>query len=103
MIRRWWTATTIEWFKWRRQWLPWTGLVCSVLVAILGALGAVRGDLRRVEREGRDSYPQYVNPNGYSIQTGDSAATDEMCLAMGYYFPSAGGDGRLCFNSTLVN
>jgi len=46
---------------------------------------------------------EYVNPNGYSIQTGDSAATAEMCLAVGYYFPSAGGDGRLCINSTLVN
>lgn len=46
---------------------------------------------------------EYVNPNGYSIQTGDSAATAEMCLAMGFYFPSPGGDGRLCVNSTIQN
>jgi hypothetical protein len=46
---------------------------------------------------------EYVNPNGYRIQTGDNAATDEMCLAVGYYFPAAGSDGHFCLNSTLVN
>ncbi|MDQ3366266.1 MAG: hypothetical protein M3680_12640 [Myxococcota bacterium] len=30
----------------------------------------------------------YNNPNPYSISSGDSAATDEMCMASGYYFPA---------------
>jgi len=46
---------------------------------------------------------EYANPNGYRIQTGDNATTDEMCMAIGYYFPSAGGDGHFCLNSTMVN
>lgn len=44
---------------------------------------------------------EYVNPNGYRIQTGDKAATDEMCIAIGYYFPSAGSNGHLCVDSTI--
>jgi hypothetical protein len=30
----------------------------------------------------------YDNPNNYSIETGDSAQTDEMCMAVGYMFPA---------------
>jgi Copper type II ascorbate-dependent monooxygenase, C-terminal domain len=30
----------------------------------------------------------YNNPNLYDIMSGDSAATDEMCMASGYYFPA---------------
>ncbi len=45
---------------------------------------------------------EYLNPNNYSIQTGDSAATAEMCMAVGYYFPAVGGTGHLCLNSQSV-
>ena len=30
----------------------------------------------------------YTNPTNRIIQSGDSAATDEMCMAAGYYFPA---------------
>lgn len=30
----------------------------------------------------------YNNPTGREIRSGDSAATDEMCMASGYYFPA---------------
>jgi hypothetical protein len=40
----------------------------------------------------------YDNPTGRTIRTGDSAATDEMCMAVGYFFPA---DGPLyCINSS---
>jgi hypothetical protein len=32
----------------------------------------------------------YVNPTNNLIMTGPSAQTDEMCMAVGYYFPSTG-------------
>jgi hypothetical protein len=45
---------------------------------------------------------EYLNPNNYRIQTGDSAATDETCMAVGYYFPATGDTGHYCVdNSTL--
>lgn len=43
----------------------------------------------------------YSNPNNYAIHTGDSAQTDEMCMATGYYFPAPGGQAHLCVNSFL--
>ncbi|TMQ05868.1 MAG: hypothetical protein E6J91_39495 [Deltaproteobacteria bacterium] len=45
---------------------------------------------------------EYSNPNNYRIQTGDSAATDEMCMAVGYYFPATDGKGHFCLNSLMV-
>jgi hypothetical protein len=45
---------------------------------------------------------EYKNPNGYSIQYGDNAATDEMCVAIGYYFPAVDGTGHFCLNSAMV-
>src|SRR5262249_13149460 len=37
---------------------------------------------------------EYLNSTNRLIQTGDSAATDEMCMAVGYYFPATGGNGH---------
>jgi hypothetical protein len=45
---------------------------------------------------------EYLNPNNYMIEDGDSAATAEMCMAVGYYFPAVGGTGHLCLNSLTV-
>jgi hypothetical protein len=45
---------------------------------------------------------EYSNPNNYSIMNGNSAATDEMCMAIGYYFPSAAGTGHFCLNSAML-
>jgi len=43
----------------------------------------------------------YSNPNAYVIHTGDSAQTDEMCMATGYYFPAPNGKAHVCLNSFL--
>ena len=45
---------------------------------------------------------EYLNPNTYEIKTGDSAATDEMCMAIGYYFPAPGGQGHFCLNDFML-
>jgi hypothetical protein len=45
---------------------------------------------------------EYSNPNNYRIVTGDSAASDEMCMAVGYYFPATGGTGHFCLNSAML-
>ena len=42
---------------------------------------------------------EYKNPTNRLIQTGDSAATDELCMAIGYFFPAIGGKGHLCIDS----
>jgi hypothetical protein len=53
---------------------------------------------------GKLSYQcEYMNPTNRTIITGDSAATDEMCMAIGYYFPAPGGIGHLCLNSSMIN
>jgi hypothetical protein len=39
----------------------------------------------------------YNNPNDYDIRTGDSAATDEMCMASGYVFPA--NKATICYNN----
>jgi hypothetical protein len=48
----------------------------------------------------------YLNPNAYSIMSGDSAATDEMCMAIGYYFPAVvpttGPTGHFCVDGGMV-
>ncbi len=37
---------------------------------------------------------------GRTVTTGDSAVTDEMCMATGYYFPAP--KSRICYNGFLV-
>lgn len=41
----------------------------------------------------------YNNPTGNVIRSGDSADTDEMCMASGYFFPATGP--RFCLNTNL--
>ncbi|MBS1123485.1 MAG: hypothetical protein H6Q90_5713 [Deltaproteobacteria bacterium] len=41
----------------------------------------------------------YDNPSNRTIEDGNSAATDEMCMASGYYFPAT--HPRFCFNGFL--
>jgi hypothetical protein len=45
---------------------------------------------------------EYVNPNNYRIGTGDNAATDETCMAIGYYFPAVEGTSQFCLNSMIL-
>lgn len=40
----------------------------------------------------------YLNPTNRTITTGDSAELEEMCLAIGYYFPAASSAGHFCLN-----
>jgi len=52
---------------------------------------------------GKLSYQcEYLNPTTNEIKTGDTAATDEMCMAIGYYFPSDGTAGHFCLNSMML-
>jgi len=44
----------------------------------------------------------YSNPNSYRIEDGDDMATDETCMAIGYYFPAADDNGHLCVDSVMV-
>jgi len=46
---------------------------------------------------------EYVNPNNYRIQYGDDTTTQEMCMAIGYYFPAVGQTGQFCLNSLMLN
>ncbi len=50
---------------------------------------------------GRISYRcEYDNTTGSRIRTGDSAQTDEMCMAVGYFFPASAA--KFCINSFAV-
>jgi hypothetical protein len=42
----------------------------------------------------------YNNPTNRTITTGDSAQTDEMCMATGYYFPAT--KATICYNNFIV-
>lgn len=42
----------------------------------------------------------YNNPTNRTITTGDSAATDEMCMASGYVFPAT--KATICYNNNIV-
>lgn len=42
----------------------------------------------------------YNNPTSREIKTGDSAQTDEMCMATGYYFPAT--KATICYNNLIV-
>jgi hypothetical protein len=46
---------------------------------------------------------EYVNPNGYTIQYGDDTAKQEMCMAIGFFFPSPEGTGHFCVDSFVLN
>ncbi|MEZ4400777.1 MAG: hypothetical protein R3B06_12200 [Kofleriaceae bacterium] len=39
----------------------------------------------------------YQNDSAFAVRTGDSAATDEMCMAVGYFFPATAP--KYCINS----
>lgn len=43
---------------------------------------------------------KYNNPTGNTIKTGDSAATDEMCMATGYVFPAT--KPTICYNDFIA-
>jgi hypothetical protein len=43
----------------------------------------------------------YNNPSTEVIHDGDSAASDEMCMASGYYFP--GSKGLICYDGNFKN
>lgn len=45
---------------------------------------------------------EYLNPTTATIYEGDSAKDNEMCMAIGYYFPSPAGTGHFCLNGGLV-
>jgi len=46
---------------------------------------------------------EYVNPNSYRIKYGDSVTTQEMCMAMGYFFPATDAAGHMCLDSVMLN
>ncbi len=46
---------------------------------------------------------EYVNPNSYRIQYGDDVTRQEMCMAMGYYFPATDATGHMCLDSVMLN
>jgi hypothetical protein len=53
---------------------------------------------------GKLSYQcDYLNPNNYRIQSGDSPASAENCMAVGYFFPSPGSAGQYCLDSAILN
>jgi hypothetical protein len=43
----------------------------------------------------------YVNPTDREVRTGPSAETDEMCMAIGYFFPAAAA--KMCINNAVIN
>ncbi len=43
---------------------------------------------------------EYNNTSGSPVRTGDSARTDEMCMAVGYFFPAT--QPKFCINSFAV-
>jgi hypothetical protein len=45
---------------------------------------------------------EYLNPNNRTIKAGNNPATDEMCMAVGFYFPAPGGAGHLCWNDQMI-
>lgn len=44
----------------------------------------------------------YSNPNAYTIVTGDDVTMQEMCMAVGYFFPAPGGTGHFCVDSSML-
>ena len=51
---------------------------------------------------GKLSYQcEYANPSGSRVETGD-AANNEMCVAVGFYFPATDPSGHVCLNSAML-
>jgi len=46
---------------------------------------------------------EYTNTESATIVSGDDASQNEMCVAVGYYFPSLGGVGTYCEDGILAN
>jgi hypothetical protein len=47
-------------------------------------------------------YCEYDNTgNSSAVREGASAKTNEMCMAVGYFFPAT--TAKICLNSTVVN
>jgi hypothetical protein len=44
----------------------------------------------------------YSNPNAYTIISGDDVAMQEMCMAIGYFFPAPSSAGHFCVDSTML-
>jgi len=44
----------------------------------------------------------YLNPNAYTILSGDEVTMQEMCMAIGYFFPAPGGSGHFCVDSSTL-
>jgi hypothetical protein len=44
----------------------------------------------------------YANDTDHVVTTGPSAQTDEMCMAIGYFYPAPEGP-KFCINSTVLN
>ncbi len=42
-----------------------------------------------------------MNPTSAAVKTGESAVTDEMCMAVGYFFPAE--RAVACLDSTVIN
>jgi hypothetical protein len=42
---------------------------------------------------------QYTNPSNRAIEDGDSAQTDEMCMASGYFFPAT--QPMFCYDNNV--
>lgn len=45
---------------------------------------------------------EYSNGNAYTIVTGDDVTMQEMCMAVGYFFPAPDGYGHFCVDSTML-
>lgn len=45
---------------------------------------------------------EYANRNNYRIETGYDEATDEVCMAIGFYFPAPYGGGTFCQDGTRM-
>lgn len=82
MIARWWIAVAMEWAKWRRQRLPWAGLILAVLVAVGGAVGTMTADRATIRRDyARGGWQSYVKPNGFEAWAkGSSYGTQIVAL-----------------------
>lgn len=45
---------------------------------------------------------EYLNGNAYTIITGDDVTMQEMCMAIGYFFPAPDGTGHFCVDSSML-
>ncbi|MBI3097129.1 MAG: ABC transporter permease [Planctomycetes bacterium] len=84
MIGRWWTVVAMEWAKWRRQRLPWIGLLLTLLVAVggtLGTMGADRAEVRRAYASG--GWLSYVKPNGFEAWSSGAGNATKVAALLG--------------------